>query len=512
VTERSDNSQAPRGASPRRAQRETVIDIPDWAPGFANALLGLGLDAQVAGGRATIRPGPAPPLLKGHRLASRGQNVGRIWEVLAEHPRADETTVHHGRALQEVDRLAGLGTTEGLLSAISLLVLITNNASTRPMLEPQLDGLWAAMPDMTLWLINAEPALLSRQRLTQILVQIQATPELRLSQPGDDGRRSLAAQSLTGGVVVADVIQPVFLIFSPAATGFATSWLPHCLALEFGAMLPLRENWPGSINQLFDARVLTPPPTEMPRDFWINSVPKHHLGSILAWWVDRMDKLYAITTDPTRFVDDDGKHLATEQLAFSLTTERVLADLRVLGAWPQTSALIRLGAAFDLIDKLETLLGYGPTSKRKFGNEWASGRGFANLLNPDFCLPILHRGFQQMPLQVSPLFIGRAKELFAKVQEGIRDGVVANRLQGDRVFIGPDRDTDVPFTEYIGRLVRSVRNSSHGLMDQLAGGPNAQVALSHTGAIPEELADLASLIAIALLAEPERLWSMDLNS
>ncbi len=74
--------------------------------------------------------------------------------------------------------------------------------------------------------------------------------------------------------------------------------------------------------------------------------------------------------------------------------------------------------------------------------------------------------------------------------------------------VGPNGETTMPTEEYAGRLTRVVRNSSHGLLDQLARR-DANVAVTHTGALPHALPELASVLALALLADPKKLWSMD---
>ena len=89
-----------------------------------------------------------------------------------------------------------------------------------------------------------------------------------------------------------------------------------------------------------------------------------------------------------------------------------------------------------------------------------------------------------------------------------REGVLRSRLAPDGVRVGREAPEIMRTEEYTGRLIRAVRNSSHGLLDQLAG-PDADVAATHTGALPETLPELAALIAWAPLADSERLWSMN---
>lgn len=460
---------------------------------------------------AIVEPTDAPRLLDAHRLASRGESLDRMWNILAAHPRYDQETEHKQRAIDEINRVADLETREGMLYAFGLLLLISSNSELRPALEPQLDGLWKSLPDATLWLVTAEQTLLPRLSLSQLLFQFEHTPDLDEAELMSDARRSLEAQSLTNRIATSDIVQPVFLAFSPAATGFAMPWLPHTLALEFGAVVDLRRRSPVSLNSVYEPRVLSPPINPEGGEVWINSIPKTSLGTLLAWWVRCLDLIYAIITDPTRFSAPDGTLDSGAQLAFRLTVERVLADLRVLNASPQAPALARLGATFDLLDKLETLLGYGPKSGKTFGREWRTGNGFRRLLDRREALPLMEQGFSNLPSQLGSRFAERARVLFDKTYQEIEDGVLRGRRAEKGVRVGRAELKTMSIEDYVGSVVRAVRNSSHGLLDQLAG-PDADVAATHTGALPETLPEMVALIAWALLADPERLWSMQVWS
>jgi hypothetical protein len=456
---------------------------------------------------AIVQPTDPPRLLDPHRLASRGENLDRMWRLLAEHPRLDQETEHKQEAISAINRVAKLATPEGMLWSLGLLLLVTSNAEVRPVLEQQLDSLWQSLPEATLWLITAEPPLTARLTMSQLLFQFEHTPDLDLDALIAERRRSLEAQSLMGRVASSDVVQPIFLAFSPATTGFAAPWLPHTIALEFGGARDLRDDPPTSLSAVYDPRVLSPPADREGRPAWVNSIPKSSLGTLLAWWVNRLDLLYGIITDPTRFSTPDGVFDSGAQLAFRLTVERVLADLRVLNASPLAPALTRLGTTFDLLDKLETLLGYGPRSRKTSGDEWRPGQGFLRLLDRREAVPLMERGFANMPSQLGSRFAAHGRGLFDAMYGEIEDGVFDARRVDGGVRVGRTAGETMSIEVYTGRVVRAVRNSSHGLLDQLAG-PDAEVAAIHTGALPDTLPELVALIAMALLADPERLWSM----
>ena len=411
------------------------------------------------------------------------------------------------QAIAEVNRAAGEGTPQGMLWALGLVLLVTGNEDLRPTLEPQLDGLWGSIPQLTLWLVTGESAFTARMSLSQLLFQFQHTPDLDLSTLMADERRSLAAQSLTNRVSTADIVQPIFLTFSPAAAGFAAQWPPHTFALDFGAAVELRVKPPASLSAVYDPRVLSAPVDLDGREAWFNSIPKEQLATLFQWWISRLNLLYGIITDPTRFPNKRGEYDGSAQLAFRLTVERVLADLRIINASPLAPALTRLGATFDLLDKLEALLGYGPQSMSQFGKAWGPGRGFARLLDRRVTLPMMQRGFENMPSTLRSVFKDRAELLFDAVYDEVADGVLRGRLDDDGVRYGSVSIRKMSWDTYVGTLVRAVRNSSHGLLQ--VHKTEAEVAATHTGALPDTLPELVPLIALALLADPERLWSME---
>ncbi len=457
-------------------------------------------------GVMVVKPTDPPKLLDAYRLASPGENRERMWRVLSEHPRFEHEVPHKQQAIAEINRVAGEETREGIFWSLALLLLITGNDQLRPTLEPQLDALWASIPQLTMWLVTPEQAFVSRVRLSQLLFQFQHTPDLDLETLMADERRSLLAQSLSNGISTADLVQPIFLTFSPAATGFAAPWLPHTIALDFGAAVHLRVKPPASLSAVYDPRVLSAPVDLDGREAWFNSIPKEKLATLFQWWISRLNLLYGIITDPTRFPGKRGEYDSSDNLAFRLTVERVLADLRIINASPQAPALTRLGATFDLLDKLEALLGYGPQSMSQFGKAWGPGRGFAKLLDRRVTLPMMHRGFENMPSTLRSIFKDRAKLLFDAVYDEVADGVLRGRLDEDGVRYGSVSIRKMPWDTYVGTLVRAVRNSSHGLLQ--AHKTEAEVAATHTGALPDTLPELVPLIALALLADPERLWSM----
>lgn len=69
---------------------------------------------------------------------------------------------------------------------------------------------------------------------------MQTAPDLDLLETRPDQVRPLTCQGLTHGLQFAEALKPLFVAFSPAATGYAMNWPPHSIAIDFGGLMDLR--------------------------------------------------------------------------------------------------------------------------------------------------------------------------------------------------------------------------------------------------------------------------------
>ena len=122
----------------------------------------------------------------------------------------------------------------------------------------------------------------------------------------------------------------------------------------------------------------------------------------------------------------------------------------------------RLGTAFDLLDKAESLLGYDSQS---------SGKGFERLLNRSIMLPLLSRSWTRLPIQLQKRFDEHGKRLFDLVYEEVRAHAFHHRRTPKAIKLrtSTGKLRALPLDHYVPQLARAVRNSSHGLLQQLSG-------------------------------------------
>jgi hypothetical protein len=174
--------------------------------------------------------------------------------------------------------------------------------------------------------------------------------------------------------------------------------------------------------------------------------------------------------------------------------ERLIGDLISLLAEPQATDLDRIQVAFDLLDKAETLLGYGRKDTSK---------GFTALLRRGRSAPAVIKAYESMPADLAERLATEARRLFDTVYDEILDDAVAYRRTPTGVHVddGKGRLAKLDNDTYVSRLIRAVRNTSHGLIDVLREHPDRYLLATNTGGIPAAFPALAAMIGIATLAD-----------
>lgn len=114
--------------------------------------------------------------------------------------------------------------------------------------------------------------------------------------------------------------------------------------------------------------------------------------------------------------------------------------------------------------------------------------------------------WERLPLQLRGRFRAHARWLYGSIYDEIKAEAVKTRLTKNGVLVGPPGAlVERPLEMYVGELVRAVRNSAHGLLEQLTTSNDRYLIATHQGKLPAQLADLAALLAFALVADAEAL-------
>jgi hypothetical protein len=369
-------------------------------------------------------------------------------------------------------------------------------------LDRQIPHLFKALPQASLWFVETDSLLSRRFAIMRILLNQELVPDL-LESPSErerPGLRMLQEHVVSG--TSSALIEPLLLLIPPGTLGFAFDWMPHSIVLLMGMATLLTEDHPPTFASLFSPNVQSGFGFHWRESDFYEDLTPALIEELLPWWVGRLNIIYSYVLDPSRHVDDFGRFLPTRQAAWFLTFERLLVDALLIGSNPQGSGLFLHQAAFDLLDKAEVLLGYGSS---------VTGKGFQQLLRPSRMLPRLDEIWaERLPSTWEERLKLYSRHLYDRLYEGIKAEAYTHRLTSKGIKVWSEKEErliDRHWEDYVPKLIRAVRNSSHGLIEQLESPEKRKernIIAVHSGKLPAELPELAALLAFALVADAER--------
>jgi hypothetical protein len=484
---------------------------PQLAPGYRRSLGELShfTVADLGGGIVAVAPaegaGGTAEHFGLHKLCDAGSDLAdaETWSKLREHP--PRATAEDPRAFRQ--RMIALGElvrerrpgVEGEMVAFNLAAMGAAQTGELPdLLAGNLEPLFTQFPQGSLWQVTVSPVLLARLAFGRAQFAFQVTPDIPIG-PEMERLSGASGLGLGAGVDFAGAMTVPLLALSPAVLGFLVPAMPHMLVFCFGQGVELRRVNPISFASMYRPGVLSDPAglEELPT---LEALEPQDGPSLLAWWVGQLNRLYSHATDPTRFTDGEGYHDAAAQMAWMITLERLLGDALSLLAEPQASDLQRVQIAFDLLDKAESVIGYGRNN---------SGKGFEALLRRRRTIRRLREAYSSLPGTLGQRLGDEAERLFDGLYAEVYENTVTFRRRpkggaeiakrDPRSLVGIDDET------LVAALVRAVRNSSHGLLDILHNHDDRFLLAANTGGIPAELPALAPLIAVGIVADADSL-------
>lgn len=373
-------------------------------------------------------------------------------------------------------------------------------------LTEQVPELFKTFPDGSLWFLETDRLLPARMSVLRILLNQELVPDL-FDVAVESGElvalEMLQEHSLTSGAAFASLVDPLLLVLPPTTLGYVFDWTPHGLVMCAGFAGLLIEDHPPTFASLFAPRGQSGYGFHWREtEIWDDVTPTT-AEALLQWWVTRLNTIYSHACDPTCFVDNLGRFQPTRQAAWLLTFERLLTDALLIRSNPQGAAQTLHQAAFDLLDKAEVLLGFGSDD---------SGKGFQRLLRRSEMVDLLNSKWDaRLPLQLRARFKLYTEHLYDRLHAEIRDEAYSVRLTARGVLVWNEKEARLierQMDDYAPKLVRAIRNSAHGLVEQLESPVRQKerhLIATHKGTLPVVLPDLAALIAFALVADAERL-------
>ncbi|PZS13370.1 MAG: hypothetical protein DLM64_03430, partial [Solirubrobacterales bacterium] len=369
-----------------------------------------------------------------------------------------------------------------------------------------LPRLFELYPQGSLWYVAVDRRLVMRLSAMRIRLQLTLTPDVEYSDDDPDWVQYFGMHTTTSGVDFSNSFDHVMLAIPPAALGFDIGVFPHVFVFLFGKFEDLRLHGPVGLRARFFPHISTSygvPGIKFP----VQNLATAHLESLLGWWTTRLNVVYSHAADPTNFADDDGVHDVAAQAAWFFTLERMMADAAVLLADVDAPPILRMQAAFDLLDKADSLLTWRGRS--------ADTAYFRRLLHRDEAVIRLDRAFDHLPVQLRPRFKRWARESYDRFYKDIKTTTMASRRREGGVLVAqndPGRPVLMSWDEYVSRLMRAARNSSHGLQDMLraptanATKPDPRLLLAtNSGEVPDSFYEVVAIVFLGLMADPERL-------
>ncbi len=486
-----------------------LVRLPDAAaaPGYRDSLTGMShfavsdLGAGIVGVAPSEGAGATSEHFGLYKICDARSDLDdpSTWNALREHPPRRSTSedpvafrnrmIKLGEDVRE--RRPGV---EGEMVAFRLAAMGAAQTGELPeLLAGNLPALLDQFPDGSLWQVTVADVLLARLAFGRAQFAFQLTPDIPLG-PEMEGLRACSGLGLGAGVDFASVMTVPLLALSPAVLGFLVPAMPHQLVFCFGQGVELRRINPISFAAMYRPGVLDDPKGLGERPA-LDALDSQDGPSLLDWWVAQLNRLYSHATDPTRFTGEDGYHDAAAQMAWMITLERLLGDTLSLLAEPQASDLHRVQTAFDLLDKAESLLGYGRKD---------SGNGFEALLRRERTVRRLRDAYSSAPPALAERLGDEAQRLFDELYREVRANTLGFRLRergadiasGDATAVRPIDDETL-----VATVARAVRNSSHGLLEILHEDDDRFLLAANTGDIPAELSALAPLIGLGIVAD-----------
>lgn len=344
------------------------------------------------------------------------------------------------------------------------------------------------IPDSRLYLVDLAPELSAGYTLVRALLTAYIEPYIEELPAG----RAMATSGIFGAQ---PLICPALLALAPYLIGVCAARARATGVWLFGRPVAGMV-WPSS--QLIDAArpfderftgkrqrsaAVAPP------------VTGEQLAVFLSWWVEQVNRVLALATDPSLFRDKASRRYdARRHMAYLASIERLFQNVHQVLFDTEQSETSRLWAAYDALDCLE-------------GMRLGSFADFTTPSKAQKALDQLKTGLPAAVVAVALPTCQDAVDALAKVSDEFYPS--PNRVAGGLTGI-PGRAQIVPWDRAIPDYLRIDRNSAHSFLKEV--DPDREpdklaIFLSHTGQIPIKLSGLAFFWLLVHVADPDRFES-----
>ena len=346
-------------------------------------------------------------------------------------------------------------------------------------------------PELAAYFIRFDQALNWRTGFARVMLRVEEEPDL-LTTPPQQVPGQLAFGLGTG--LMTDLpttrdayLAPLFLCHSPWIWAIVGQRQQGVMVFSLGRPLRGREADPAELVQQFmSSHGLTHFASCPPID-------AKSLAATLTWWVEQLNAVLSVVTDPATFADRAGQYRPRRQFEALLNVEQVGRRIQTILAHQRDQPTRRV-MAFAALDSFSGI----------------GGLEFDKAVEVARARKTLERLETTLPSGVADVLLPTARRAVEALRE-CQDGFFpSERVVGGQVKLphkNNAQDRTVTIEEATARYLRVLRNANHGF-----GGKNDsdrrrdEVLLSsHTGDIPDDLTMLPYLYWLDTLAQPETL-------
>jgi hypothetical protein len=343
-------------------------------------------------------------------------------------------------------------------------------------------------------LVRRAPELLHRIKLASVSLQLASDSSFasktleQIQQQANAAGETIFASSegLYDGIYTLDAyLAPLFGALVPAIWAFPAPRMLGVIVFTLGQPLAGSRGRPTELLHLL--------PSQGPAaSSSIPSLSPAASSEAIRWWVDRLNDLFTILSDPIIFTDRTGVYLPAQHLHAQLTVEQLFRRVFSMENALRDSQARRV-LFFTIMDTLDTLAAQGIETLCDLRHAETT---FAKLKS------VIPAGAAEVILPGAE----RAVEALEQLQEGFFIG----RRQGITKFewadpkFGPQ---SMELNKAGAHYIKLLRDATHGHGAKLARRrPRTDALLTHhNGRIPHDLGWLGYLYLLDLLTRPEDL-------
>ena len=207
----------------------------------------------------------------------------------------------------------------------------------------------------------------------------------------------------------------------------------------------------------------------------------------LRWWVARLNDVFGLMLDPTKYCDNAGVFVPSRQIGALMSVERLFQSVQSILAHSGRDAFVRSAMSFDALDVLDGL---------SFGS-------WEQMVTRSKVEKQLETLASSIPEAARPVLLPRCQDALTALGEAASH-FVPDWLEGDMVKLrAKNGGTQLVSKERAyAQLLRLTRNASHSYRDHAEDAHELSIIACHDGEIPDRLADLALLHLLRFLDAP----------